>query len=368
MIIGLQDGDFTDRITSFNLELMKIAAYHKKRGDIVKLCSSFIPQMYSHYYFYKDNEGLIPGEIFTNSKISYGGRFFSQIKYTPLKSEIEEMFPDTSIYEGLVNKIIKKKARIQAHGLLNLHHARLSLNGKEIWNKYEKQLSYQKKHSIVLYDYNLDKISSAPQVIEELAKERLIKGGVVRTKYPFVFSEYQNIEKWKNVPLAKKNEIGCYFYFKDEEIYELCNKRKEYPFFYQILYCLPDAPQYDEDDFLKNRIQKIFKQAIFYRQKGVFFPLRYRYEKISDDVQDLLELIYLTINVNKYTAATCTVQEYAKTLFDDPYGHGENIRITKPRAREIFYLIRDINPELFELFYSCRKVEFKGGEFVVGKL
>ena len=367
MIIGLQDGDFTDRITSFNLELMKISAYHKKRGDIVKSCSSFIPQMYSHYYFYKDDFGSIPGEVFTNPKISYGGRFFSQIKYTPLKPEIEEMFPDVSIYEILINKTLKKKARIQAHGLLNVHHARLSLNEKEIWDKFEKQISDQKKRSIILYDYSLEKIKDATDVIKKITEERLIKGGVIRTKYPFTFSEYCNIQKWKDINFAKKNKINCSFYFTDEEIYEFCNKRKEYPFFRQIQYCLPDFPQYNENDFLKNHVQKIFKQAIFYRQKGVFFPLKYRYEKISDNVQDLLELIYLATNINKTTTGTCTVYEYAKTLFEKPFGSGNMIRITKPRAREIFYMVRENNPELFDLFYSCRRVEFKGGEFIVEK-
>ena len=365
MIVGMQDGDFTNKTQNLNLELMKLATYHKKKGDIVKLCPTFRPDLYSVFYYYKDNFGKIPNNLFTNKKVQYGGRFFSPQKYAPLKKEIEILVPDTSIYTSLLNYCAYEKNKINLNELLGHHHFRLSLDGENIWDKYEKQLTSQKKSSIVFYDYYLDLIKDAVPAIKEIAESKTIKSGVIKTKYPFIFFQYESIEKWKKIPLTRESSYNCNFYFSNEQFYELWEKRYEYLIFDKLIFLPHESSQYEENDFLKNKIQNFYKQAIFFRQNGLSFPLKFRYEKVSDDVQDLLELINLVANnKNPFVQKYCTAYECAKGLLERPVAT-LTVKLSRKRARELFYLIHEINPELFELFYSCRRVAFKGGDFVI---
>lgn len=364
MIVGLQDGDFNGRLRHLNLDLMKMSAYHKKKGDIVKLCHTFKPHLYLSYYYYKDYYGKIPRGVFTNKKIHYGGRLFAQEKYLPMKSEIEELIPDTAAYEALYPYCLSPRSERVLRGLINAQHARLSLDGQTIWNKFEKQLSNQKVWSLILYDYYIDQVEDAPAFLKDFGESGLFKRGVVRFKYPVKLFSYNNLDKWKDPVFSRQNRYRSVFNFSSEEFYELYQRRKEIPFFKKLTFAPTSAPRYDENDFLKNEIQNIYKQAIFFRQNGLFFPLSFRYEKISNDVRDLLELIYFLVNFNRKIPANCTAYEYAKTLPRTPIEY-MYMKISKQRARELFLLVSRINPELFELFYTCRRVEYKGGDFII---
>ena len=57
MIVGIYDDDLLKHPKSrcgLNLELMKISAYHKNKGDIVVLSPTYSPEKYSVFYYGKE--------------------------------------------------------------------------------------------------------------------------------------------------------------------------------------------------------------------------------------------------------------------------------------------------------------------------
>ena len=64
-IIGLYDADAEKYIhTVFNLELMKLSAYFKKKRDIVTMVPSFCPEKYTTFYYRKDyNDNAFPKNL-----------------------------------------------------------------------------------------------------------------------------------------------------------------------------------------------------------------------------------------------------------------------------------------------------------------
>ena len=55
MSIGLYDVDFATYIhIPFNLELMKLSTYYKKKKEIVVMTENFEPERYSNYIIRKD--------------------------------------------------------------------------------------------------------------------------------------------------------------------------------------------------------------------------------------------------------------------------------------------------------------------------
>ena len=103
MSYGLYDGDlqFYPQVPFFNLELMKLSTYYKRRREIVSLSLDFKPNMYSHFIIRQDYPFNCTYPTYPN--IEYGGRAFSSTKYKPLPLEIEVMRPDISLY----NKVHK---------------------------------------------------------------------------------------------------------------------------------------------------------------------------------------------------------------------------------------------------------------------
>ena len=91
MSIGLYDADFfTYHQTIFNLEIMKLSTYYKKKREITIMAPSFSPERYTHFFYRKDfNDGVFPKELTQYDNISYGGFAFSNNKYIPLPEEIE---------------------------------------------------------------------------------------------------------------------------------------------------------------------------------------------------------------------------------------------------------------------------------------
>ena len=100
-IIGLYDADAEKYIhTVFNLELMKLSAYFKKKRDIVTMVPSFCPEKYTTFYYRKDyNDNDFPRNLTKIPNLVYGGLAFSNNNYIPLDNNIEKMIPDISIYQ-----------------------------------------------------------------------------------------------------------------------------------------------------------------------------------------------------------------------------------------------------------------------------
>lgn len=90
MIVGLHDGDDTNFP---NYALMKISAYHKAQGDSVEWWNPIFPydRVYSSKVF-----SFTPADPYLPPDTIKGGTGYGI--YTDLAPEIDEMFPDYSIY------------------------------------------------------------------------------------------------------------------------------------------------------------------------------------------------------------------------------------------------------------------------------
>ena len=107
MSVGIMDADMsTYTLVPFNLEVMKLSAYYKKRGEIVVLSPSFTPEKNTKFIYRKDyNDGDFPSGLMKSSNVEYGGLAFSNNVYVPLPMAIERMKPDPAIYAKMASVI-----------------------------------------------------------------------------------------------------------------------------------------------------------------------------------------------------------------------------------------------------------------------
>ena len=104
MSYGLYDADLPYYPTPFyNLELMKLSSYYKRKREIVSLSPTFAPNRYTNFIVRQDfyspqNFPLLTGNV------SYGGRVFDGEIYKPLPYEIEIMRPDKSLYSKVTGE------------------------------------------------------------------------------------------------------------------------------------------------------------------------------------------------------------------------------------------------------------------------
>ena len=78
MSIGLYDDDFMRYApVCFNLDLMKLSTYYKRKKEVVVLSPTLEPERYTHFIFRKDyNDGNFNKNIFLDN-VEYGGHAFS---------------------------------------------------------------------------------------------------------------------------------------------------------------------------------------------------------------------------------------------------------------------------------------------------
>ena len=113
MSVGIMDADMaTYTLVPFNLEVMKLSAYYKKKGEIVVLSPSFTPDRNTKFIYRKDyNDGEFPAGLTRAPNVEYGGLAFSNNIYKPLPAEIERVQPDTHIYEKAESMIMSAPGR-----------------------------------------------------------------------------------------------------------------------------------------------------------------------------------------------------------------------------------------------------------------
>lgn len=144
MYIGLIDDDLQLKHTYPNLEIMKLASFHKKNKDIVELmCDYRQYERYSKIILRKNNmETTMPNLLLSKArnKCEYGGYAFTNGIYVPMDKDIEKSLPDVTIYD----KIKEKKERFPT--LLNKGLVRLQTEDEFIvTNGYRRFLVYDKQ-------------------------------------------------------------------------------------------------------------------------------------------------------------------------------------------------------------------------------
>ena len=87
MSYGLYDGDlqFYPQVPFFNLELMKLSTYYKRKRELVTLSTNFKPQMYSHFIVRQDYPSYSP---YSTTLSLAAWRFVSKSKYCSFVSDV----------------------------------------------------------------------------------------------------------------------------------------------------------------------------------------------------------------------------------------------------------------------------------------
>lgn len=376
MSIGLYDMDMvTYGAAPFNLELMKLSSFYKNKKEVVILTPSFYPERHQKFFVRKDYyDGTFPPEII-GKNIEYGGYAFSQNRYISLNEDIEKQKPDVYIYQNFIKFFDTKNKQSDFKLMTNAEHIRLSLDGKTVWNNFQKQFhNFGKASIIIFHDYNLNDIDNAYEAIQDIFKimPKVRNRSLFGTKFPIRISTEKDLIKWSDFPTT--NNFSSYSYNglikNDESIYELIKKKHENgSFFKQFEYNI-GATSYATNEEILKALPKIFKQVIFLRSYKLKFSLKYdedfffdkRWERVID---------FLNAFINSYHSAD--KKKYSENIYKDcVYSFAKKLdekqrfktrAFNRQDAREIFQFVRENNYELFRLFYECGSVKLIGGEF-----
>ena len=349
MSVGLFDGDMTKyHQVPFNLELMKLSSFYKKKGEIVQLSPHFFPERYGKFFYRQDYyDGTYPEKMEIYKNLVYGGYAFSGNKYIPMEEEIEEQRPDTYIYERMRNVFVKNKMLQSSFNvMMRAEHLRLSLDGKSIWNKFQNQIDIAPATStIILHDHNLSDIDGALDTIENLSlcKKKEIYIGA---KFPIELNSSKDLLAWGN--FKNSSQYYCLQYngiIDDSALVELVNlpngtknlKRLE---------CIVTASSSSENDFIDTGLQRIFKQVIFLRRHRLKISLRYEDDFFTDKRWETLLDFF---NTFASSLDTFTNEEFNRVIDKDSlfkfskklkdYQYFKNRIFTKPIARELFKMV-----------------------------
>jgi hypothetical protein len=368
----------TYTLVPFNLEVMKLAAYYKKKGEIVILTPSFTPDRHQKYFYRKDyDDGDYPIDLLRHQNVEYGGLAFSNNVYVPLPPEIEKMRPDPSIYEKMENVIMSadgaaahKKKIFQ--NMMNSEHCRISLDGKTVWPEFHKQFKFLKTaRNLMIHDYDLGAIEGGFEAVKSILDRARTDGWATKVgmKFPVRIKTGQDLLNWSSL-----NCNSTFFSLRydgvidDDTFIKWVGSVKEKAIYKQMEYYVT-APWYDPNDFVKNLLPKIFRQVIISRSYRVFFTLKYDDGFFPDPMwEKVLRLFNYYHNSlsglpqSSYLRAlpTDTLFDFAANSQKQPkYYYGDVLN--KDEIREIFAFVRENNYDLFKDFYECTAQKLLGG-------
>lgn len=376
MSIGLYDQDMaTYTLVPFNLELMKLASYYKKRREIVVLSKEFEPYRYEKFFLRKDyDDGYFIPQMYNEPNLSYGGYAFSNGLYVPMTKEIEVCKPDTSIYERMQFIIddgtSKERTKIYKN-LISAEHCRISLDDKTIWPEYSKQFkSLRSSRNIIFHDYDLGKIEGGFEEVRKILSRARTDGWATKVgmKFPVTVSNGKDLLNWVSL-----NPNSTFFSLRYDGIIDrqsfqqYVGVERQRALFTQLDYYVT-ASSSSEDDFVKNHLQEIFRQVIISRSYHVFFTLKYEddffIEPMWEKVIDLINFYHNSLkNKNHSTYATKiaddTLYDFAIHTLDNPKVYAK--AYSRQEIREIFAFVRENHYPLFKDFYECNITSLEEG-------
>lgn len=378
MSIGCYDADMQKYVhVPLNLELMKLSSYYKKKGEIVSLAPNFTPERYSKFFYRKDyQDNDFNKRIFTEKNIIWGGQAFSGDKYIPLDLVIEEQKPDIYLYSSKKDFFGNNLKYQNIFKILeNGTHLRLSLDNKTVWNNYHKQISQKKITNLFLYDFNLNSIKGAYELIEDLTDEILINRKIpVGNKFPIQVDNERDLLKWCSLQPSYNFFSIQYNGIMDNNTlnnFILLCKENSISAARQLDYVVT-ANCNDKQDFINNKLIEIYLQICFLRTNGIKISLKYEDGFFSDyRYENLLDLFncylsgFIRFNQEKRDKMINfdTLYSFCKS-FEDFKRYKDRIIFTKDQAREIFKFISEKNYDLFKLFYECSNVKLEDGRII----
>lgn len=252
----------------FNLEVMKLSSYYKKSGEIVTLAPKFTPRKHNKFIYRKDyDDGRFPSGLGSEINVTYGGHAFTGARYVPLAEDIEICKPDTYIYSKIKNKVLTQKDHLNTktyfENMSKAEHCRLSLDGKTIWENYEKQFqNLSDAYWVFFHDYDLNKIENGFEEVKRIiARGRNRKNSKTRicTKFPIQVNKGQDFLNWASLYCPEVFYTISYDGIIDDEVLlEWINLRKQQKLYARLEYHVT-SEQYDPNDFVKNLLPKIFR-------------------------------------------------------------------------------------------------------------
>ena len=370
MSVGLYDVDFFKyHQVMFNLEIMKMATHFKGKREITMLSPTYSPERYTHFYLRKDfYDGSFPNRLNSFDNLHYGGLAFTNGIYVPLSEEIEASIPDTYVYDKYKHLFLEgaKMHKDAYTSLVNNIHLRLSLDGKTIWNKFEKQIPHKKANIIFLHDADIGKIEGAPEIIKYLlTKYSKVKDSTssLGTKFPLTIDTIDDYHFWKQFTFSENFfSIKVRRPLNDEEFVDLINSSTKSKTS-KIIYTVADASS-SKNDFILNTLPKIFKQVIFCcrQHKRILLNIEDDF-LIEQKWRDVITLLILYMSAaQSYGAAVPALYVFCKNLRSSE-GQYRNGVMSREGARDIFLFVMEKQPELFKLFYECNQVEIINGGF-----
>ena len=366
MTYGLYDADLQYYpIPFYNLELMKLSSYYKRKREIVGLSPDFSPNRYNHFIvrqdFYNPNIISLKG-----NNIEYGGRAFDGNKYKPLPMEIEVMPPDISLYSK-VPIPIKKKMPSFFSTMKRAEHIRLSLDGKNIWKDFEKQFRHDiNAHGIIFHDYNLNEVNGAADfIIDNLPNWIAHKEGRrIGAKFPIQVNNKEDLCKWLSIsPMGTFYSLQHNGLIDESYIPNLVELNLSYSIKKQVSVSIFDNFTYEQ--LISGGIRRIFRNIINLRSYGLFFPLIYNETFLIDENWRMVMKL-----INRYNEHLLIKgkKEYLKRV--EPYEtlfsyckaaikqyHIKEPLLSKESIQSIFQFVRETDYDLFKDFY-----EYRGGE------
>ena len=370
MSVGIMDADMSAYLlVPFNLEVMKLSAYYKKKGEIVVLSPSFTPHRNTKFIYRKDyDDGDFPRGLTTYGNVEYGGLAFSQNKYKPLPIEIERMKPDTSIYSKMESKILgpaTSERRKIYNNMIEAEHCRLSLDGKTIWPEYTKQFKNLKQaRNLMFHDYDLGAVDGAFEEVQRLLARARTDGWATRIgmKFPIQLSNGADLLKWSTLRANSTFYSVRFNGVIDNQSFQAWVERQyEKSVYTQMEYHVTDA-RYDENHFVTCLLPQILRQVIFSRRYRVSFSLTYDEGYFSDPRwEEVIRLFnfYHTSFMGETEAVFYkkieddTLFDFAANTMKRPYGTYGSDAMTVAEVRKIFEFVREHNYPLFKDFYEC---------------
>lgn len=376
MSVGIMDADMSSyTLVPFNLEVMKLSAYYKKKGEIVTLSPSFSPEKNTKFFYRKDyNDGEFPLNLLTSKNVEYGGLAFSNNVYNPLPLEIEKQRPDTEIYakmESIIKGTTSGARNKIFQNMMTAEHCRISLDGKTVWKDYPSQFKYLAgARNLMLHDYDLGAIEGGFETVQEILSKARTDGWATKVgmKFPVQVKDGKELLKWSSLNSNSTFYSLRYIGVMDDDTFNewvsTCRQRAVYS---QMEYHVT-APWYDPNDFIENLLPKIFRQVIISRSYRVFFSLKYDEGFFPDPRwENVIRLFNYYHNsysgepLSRYfnMIADDTMFDFAsksQTVPKSYYGEVFN----KDQIREIFAFVREFNYPLFKDFYECTAEKLGG--------
>jgi hypothetical protein len=378
MSVGLMDADMMEySLVPFNLEIMKLSAYYKKKGEIVIFSPTFSPEKNTLFIYRKDyDDGKYPPGLLKAADTEYGGLAFSNNVYQPLPIEIERLIPDTSIYERAESIIMSAPGRVREkkkifQNMMTAEHCRLSLDGATVWEDYPRQFKFLAgARDLMLHDYDLGAIKGSFEEVKKILARARTDGWATKIgmKFPVQVREGQDLLNWTSL-----NSNSTFYSLRfdgvmDDDTFNewvsTCRQRAVYSLMeYHIT-----PSWYEADRFIKEELPKIFRQVIISRSYRVFFSLKYDEGFFPDPRwEDVIKLFNFYHNsyanepqTNYYKMiADDTMYDFARHCQEVPkYFYSDAFSINK--IREIFEFVREYHYPLFKDFYECTAEKLGG--------